>query len=92
MAYYTFNRALRIHLLPTMQPRSKHPLQRIPTWVALSVGIIIGLFIAKMFSAVSSLSSIETHQDLRSSSRVCKPCLVRDAGFGPATGTLQINQ
>ena len=38
-----------------MQPRGKHPLQRIPTWVALSVGVIIGFFISRIFTGVSTL-------------------------------------
>ncbi|TBU24739.1 capsular associated protein [Dichomitus squalens] len=37
-----------------MQPKSKHPLQRIPTWVALSVGIIVGLFISKVLTGERS--------------------------------------
>ena len=50
MAYRS---VLRIQLPVTMQPRAKHPLQRIPTWVALSIGIIVGLFVSKMFTGVS---------------------------------------
>lgn len=53
MAY----RSLKIDTLAIMQPKGKHPLQRIPTWVALSVGIMIGLFVSKMFSSVSAYSS-----------------------------------
>ena len=51
MAYRS---VLRIQLPVTMQPRAKHPLQRIPTWVALSIGIIVGLFVSKMLTGVSA--------------------------------------
>ncbi|OCH90488.1 capsular associated protein [Obba rivulosa] len=33
-----------------MQPRSQNPLKRLPTWASLSVGIILGLFVARLFT------------------------------------------
>ncbi|KAH9929084.1 glycosyltransferase family 69 protein [Epithele typhae] len=34
-----------------MQPKPKHPLRRIPTWLALTLGVIIGLSVSKMFTS-----------------------------------------
>ena len=55
-AVFMLTRTVKIELPFAMQPKSRHPLRRIPTWLALSAGIMIGLFVAKMFSAVSSAS------------------------------------
>ena len=67
---------LKINVPLTMQPKAKHPLQRIPTWLALSVGIMIGLFITKMFSSVSV-------PPLRDSRSVCVGVFSRRAAGGP---------
>ncbi|EMD36958.1 glycosyltransferase family 69 protein [Gelatoporia subvermispora B] len=33
-----------------MQPRSKNPLKRLPTWATLSIGIFVGLLVARFFT------------------------------------------
>ncbi|KAH9903354.1 glycosyltransferase family 69 protein [Cubamyces lactineus] len=52
-----------------MQPRSKHPLARIPTWVALSIGIMVGLFVSKMFSSSVTSAWRGRHAPVLPSSR-----------------------
>ena len=73
----TYRSALRIQLPVAMQPRTKHPLQRIPTWVALSLGIIVGLFISKIFTGVSApLLHLPMHHSSASTSKaICYPFL-----------------
>ncbi|EPS96361.1 hypothetical protein FOMPIDRAFT_141386 [Fomitopsis schrenkii] len=34
-----------------MQPKSNNPLKRLPTWVSLSVGIFVGLMVARVFTS-----------------------------------------
>ncbi|KAI0922632.1 hypothetical protein AcV5_009554 [Taiwanofungus camphoratus] len=40
-----------------MQPRSSNPFRRLPTWVSLSLGIFVGLFVARLFTADPSSST-----------------------------------
>ncbi|CDO77401.1 Glycosyltransferase Family 69 protein [Trametes cinnabarina] len=52
-----------------MQPRAKHPLQRIPTWLALSLGIVVGLCMSKWLFSSSSSTWRGRHAPVLPSSR-----------------------
>ncbi|KAL6309500.1 capsular associated protein [Sparassis latifolia] len=57
-----------------MQPRSNNPLKRLPTWVSLSLGIFLGLLVARFFTSGSSITTwrgghAPTYQSTRISSR-----------------------
>ena len=34
-----------------MQPKSNNPFKRLPTWVSLSIGIFVGLMVARVFTS-----------------------------------------
>ncbi|PCH37447.1 glycosyltransferase family 69 protein [Wolfiporia cocos MD-104 SS10] len=34
-----------------MQPKTTNPLKRLPTWVSLSLGVFVGLFVARLFTS-----------------------------------------
>ena len=42
-----------------MQPKSNNPLSRLPTWVAICIGVFIGLFFANVFT--SDVSCVPSH-------------------------------
>lgn len=70
-----------------MQPKSNNPLKRLPTWVSISLGVLIGIIVASIFSSDVRYKHSSAFARLTQNCSRIRRCGVVEARRPPPTST-----